>query len=534
MSTTTRGLQLGDFALNIAVYTCEGTFYEPRNWQATNGGYVSRSLVNADEGEKRVAREGELMLRVPPTTDGCVRFQFSCRHERAIKAIKIVLDLPYMKMLAPEEVDLIEATWRQWDYPRDWRVGFGVWQRGERFFTVATREIPWRFKRLRALRRGDRMRLEIIQDASLRERTCSFASSTWEIGYRDDLEPLLGDYSRFVQQGFGALDFSRRTDMPAWVRRVGLAVNLHGCDWNGRIDLDFAHMTRVCDTLADLFPPDQTVLYPIGWDGRYMRDYPDYFAAEALGGHEGFRAFCRRARGLGFHIMPHLNAMAANMHHRYYLEHLKDYVIRDAHGLPRHSYHIDWDEDGLGDPAHAYIALEPPAMREVLVAAVDRLVADYDLDAVFLDETCNVFYNDPAWDQVEGVRRLIRELHQRHPHLLIAGEEWNETLLGLTPVVQVWEETGDRLKAFGREKSPLMRRWVSRFIRSCGYLALPSPDGERGVHEWPDVPWVQETENEAFYIPTMSITRFTLDRGMAGIHATVARAQDYVERFVTS
>jgi hypothetical protein len=529
-------LKLGDYELNLAIYTTEPTYYEPQEWRADGDSFHCARLLYGDTGEKRAATDSSVTVRSLPAGHGRIRLQISCRHERAVKGIKLTLNVPYMPMLAPEKIDLVEATWRQWDFPRDWRTGFAVWEHdgadaAGRYFTVVTKETPWRFRRIRALRMGDRMRLEIVQDAALRQRTRRFESSVWEIGYHTEIDSLLDDYARFVMQAFGAQDFARRQDMPAWTRQVGLAVNLHGADWNGHVHLDFAGMTRVCEMLAQHFPATQTLLYPIGWDGPYMRRYPDFQPGEALGGHEGFRAFCSRARGLGFHVMPHLNAMAVNMQHPLYLQHLKDYVIRDWNGIQRHSYTIDWDYDGQGDPAHAYIALEPPALREILVERIGALVRDYGIDAVFLDETCNVFYNDPAWDQVEGVRRLVRELHERYPELLIAGEEWNETLLGLTPVVQIWEETQDGRKAFGREKSPLMRTWGGRFIRALGYLALASPDGRTGVHEWPDVPWVDERQNEAFYVPTLSFTRETLERGMPGVLATIERAKDYVQRF---
>jgi hypothetical protein len=524
-------LKVGPFEIDLYVYTCDGTFYRPQGWTAKGDVYSCQRLVNGEDGEARAAAAGGLVVRVEGAGAEGIRLRLSCQHEHAIKAIKIALELPYMKMLAPEQTELEEATWRQWDFPRDWRTGFAIWECGSRFFTVATEELPWRFRRLRALRSGARMRLEIVQDASLRARTRRFESSVWEIGYRDRIDPLLDNYAGFVREAFGAPEFAGRSDMPAWMRRVGLVVNLHGTDWNGETHLDFAGMTRATEALAPLFPAGQTILYPIGWDGRYMRAYPDYQPSAGIGGQEGFKAFCTRARGLGFHVMPHLNAMAINMRHPLYLTHLKDYVIRDANGQPRHSYQIDWDHDGLGDAAHAYIALEPPALREILVEAVGRLVRDYGMDAVFLDETCNVFYNDPAWDQVEGVRRLVGDLHAAHPDLLIAGEEWNEMLLGLTPVVQIWEETQDGRKGFGREKSPLMRAWAGRFVRACGYLALASPDGTTGVHEWPDKPWVDERENEAFYIPTLSVTKHTLERGMAGVRGTVERARDYLARF---
>jgi len=524
-------VRVGPLDLTVSVYTTDATCYAAGLWRSCEAGYDCAALVSGEAGEQVAARGAAVSLEVLASDAGRACFRMHCRHCEPVKAIKASFELPVMKMLAPECIELPEGEWRQWDFPAFWRTGFAVWQHGARFLVVATRDFPWHFKRIRALRAGQRLRLEIVQDAGLRERSFRLSSSTWEIGFLDRIDDFLDDYATFVRQAYGALDFERRPDVPSWLRRVGLVVNLHGTDWNGQTNLDFAAMTRAAERLAELFPPERTILYPIGWDGRYMRGYPEFRPSEGLGGVAGFRDFCSRARELGFHVMPHLNAMACNARHRWYVGHLQNYVMRNWLGNPVHCQHIDWDRDGLGDPAHSYVSLVPPALRDVLVAAVGRLVEDYGIDAVFLDETCNVFYNDPAWDQVEGVRRLVRELRRLHPGLLIAGEEWNEMLLGLIPLVQIWEETADDRKAFGREKSPLMRAWAGRFIRSCGYLATASPDGHTGVHEWPDRPWVDQRANEAYYIPTLALTRDSLERGWAGVSAGVARAQDYIERF---
>ena len=524
-------LTIGSFDLDLSVLTCDADCRRPAGWTRRERSYSADLLPpiaapGADEGPP-----GRIVVTASDEPTESARFRVSVRLPKPVKGIKIAVDLPYMKMLAPEQIELEDAVWRQWDFPRDWRTGFAIWESESRYFTVMTKECPWRFKRLRVLRTGDRMRLEIVQDAALRDRSLTFDSSEWEIGYRTEIDGMLDDYAAFAEQAFGAASFERRADVPHWLRQVGLVVNLHGTDWPGRRNLDYAGMTAAAAALAEQFEPERTILYLIGWDGRYMRNYPDYQPCGELGGRDGFKRFCDSARAHGFHIMPHLNAMAVNMRHPLYLEHLKDYCLRDANGVFQHSYKIDWDQDGLGDAAHAYISLVPPALRDILVDAVERLVGDFGVDSIFLDETCNVFYNDPAWDQVEGVRRLVRDIRRRRPELLIAGEEWNEMLLGLTPLVQIWEETADGRKAFGRNKSPLVRKWASRFVRSCGYLALASPDGTTGVHEWPDKPWVDERENEAFYIPTLSITRDTLQRGKDGIRATIERARDYIRRF---
>ena len=525
-------LEAGPFRIELTLYTTEGSSYRPVQWTHAARTRVCEQWVSGDGGEQRWAPGAQVSVTLEEFGDEYVGLRVCCRHSSPIKAVKLALDLPAMKMLAPECVELAEGVVRQWDFPRDWRAGFAVWQSGERFFVVSTQDFPWRFRRLRALRTADGMRLEIVQDAALRERSCNFETSVWKLGFVDEIDDLLDEHAAFVQQAHGALEFKQRRDVPDWARRVGLVVNLHGTDWNGRTHLDFAGMTCAAETLAPLFPAEQTLLYFIGWDGRYMRDYPDYRPSAGLGGPEGLNAFCERARALGFHLMPHLNAMAANMRHPLYLEHLQNYVLRDANGVEQRSFKIDWDHDGLGDAAQAYISLTPPALREILVGVIDRLVETFGFDGVFLDETCNVFYNDPAWDPVEGVRRLVRDIRARHADLLIVGEEWNEMLLGLTPWVQVWEETADGRKGFGYEKSPLTRRWVGRFIRASGYLALASPDGSTGVHEWPARPWVDERENEAYYVPTLSITKRTLEEGMPGIRATVERARDYVKCFV--
>jgi len=524
-------VRVGELAFKLAIYTSDSTEFRPIEWGANHNQFESRAAMAGTGASQQRTNESHVVVRTYPAPEDRARFDVWCRLPAPVKAVKIALDLPALNMLAPEATEMPEGTWRQWDYPAFWRAGFAIWSDGKRFFTVTTQDVPWHFKRLRVLRRDAQMGLEIVQDASLRTRSLDFRTSVWEIGYRSEVDSLLDEHARFVSQAFGARHFDCRPDAPAWLRRVGLVVNLHGTDWTGRTHLDFAGMTAAAEHLAGRFPPDRTILYPIGWDGPYMRNYPDFQPSRELGGPEGFGRFCAAARAAGFHVMPHLNAMVCNPRNPLFAGHLEHYTLRNFLGNPVRCQHIDWDRDGLPDTAHNYISLIPRGLRDVLRATVDRLVRQYRVDAVFLDETCNVFYNDPAWDQVEGVRRLIRELRQDHPDLLIAGEEWNELILGLTPLVQVWEETADGQAAFGRRKSPLMRRWAARFIRACGYLGLVSPDGSRGVHEWPPAPWVAETENDGYYIPTLAITGSTLQRGQEGIRATVARAEDYVRRF---
>lgn len=71
-----------------------------------------------------------------------------------------------------------------------------------------------------------------------------------------------------------------------------------------------------------------------------------------------------------------MNAIAVNIRERLYAAHLKHYGLRDA---------------------------------------IERLVGGFGVDSIFLDETCSVFYNDPAWDQVDGVRRWVRDVRRHRP-----------------------------------------------------------------------------------------------------------------------
>jgi len=517
-----------DLAFAIHVHTIDKVL-TPRAFAPHDNGQRSTEVVWADG---RPLPGAVIALERVPVQPAGLRWQLRARAPEPIKAARFTLDLPAMRMLAPEEIDLPDGEWRQWDFPKLWRIALAVFQGADgRCFHVSTHEHPWRLKRLRALRSGDRMRLEIVQDASLRERALTFESSWWDAGWTTSPDALLDACSNFLERVYGLKRWEERDDVPDWLRRVCLVVNLHGMDWQGRVHLDFDALRAACERLATMIEPARVLLYVVAWDGRYMRHYPDYEISPELGGTAGFGRFIDAARRLGFRVMPHFNAMSVDLQHPWYVQHLSHYVLRNADGTPVHCRRIDWDGDGLGDSTRAYLALEPPGWRELLVERIARIVDRCGVDAVFLDETCNVFYNDPVYDQAAGVQRLVADLRQRWPHLLVAGEEWNEMLLSATPLVQAWERTGDGRLPLGYRPSPLMTRWAARYIRTCGYLGMVSPTGSTGVHEWPDGRFVPETDLELLHIPTLSLTRGALDHDQA-VRAVIEHAQRYHERFL--
>lgn len=514
--------------LDVFVHTPDKVLHAG-DW-AAGAGLVPAGRVTWGDGAPLPGARVELERDRP--RPGVLRWRLRAAAPEPIKAARFVVEIAAGRMLAPEETVLPEGQWRQWDFPRHWRIGLALFEAaGGGCVYLATHEQPWRPRRLRARRTGERIRLEIVQDAALRERGLRFESSWWELGRAESPAPALAAYAEFVERAWGAQPWSRRPDVPDWLRGVSLVVNLHGMDWQGRVHLDFAAMRAACEHLARRIDPRRVLLYVVAWDGRYMRHYPDYAISPELGGEDGFARLVATARRLGFHLMPHFNAMSVDLQHPWYTQHLSHYVLRHADGTPVHCRGIDWDGDGLGDSTRAYLALQPPGWRELLVERIAGLLDRFPIDAVFLDETCNVFYNDPVHDQAAGVRCLVADLRARWPGLLVAGEEWNEMLLACTPLVQVWQRTGDGRLPLGCRPAPLLDAWAAGYIRTCGYLGMVSPTGSTGVHEWPDGTFVPETELNELHIPTLALTRGALERE-ADVARVIRHAQAYEARFL--
>ena len=162
----------------------------------------------------------------------------------------------------------------------------------------------------------------------------------------------------------------------------------------------------------------------------------------------------------------------------------------------------DWDTDRAGEDDQVFLNPGEPTFHQHLLEQVSAVVRDYDVPGVFLD-TSACWFNDPRFNLYDGYRRLVDELHRRHPDLLIAGEGWWDGLLAVLPVNQSW---------LGVNRQYRFPQLLTRYARALGHLAEGAPGPvSTGVHErgFTHTPMPDPTPG---HIRALGIVDDTLDR----------------------
>jgi hypothetical protein len=203
-------------------------------------------------------------------------------------------------------------------------------------------------------------------------------------------------------------------EQPAWVKDIRCVV----------IVFDGPDSPTV-DMLATRVDPRQTLLYVPDWRPEgYDRLYPNYEPVPAFG------PFVQHAHALGFRVMPHLNHFAIDPQNPIYGQ-FQAHHIRDAWGTHEQQWFV-WDDPS--NPANnrklAYINPAYRPWRDLLIARIRKLRNTYGVDAVYLDQTLNI-YNDynglcDGATMLQGNLALGREIRAAMPDLAVGGEGLDE------------------------------------------------------------------------------------------------------------
>ncbi len=201
---------------------------------------------------------------------------------------------------------------------------------------------------------------------------------------------------------------------PAWVKDIRCVVIMF-----------VGPSVKALDMLAQRVDPRQTLVYVPDWRPEgYDRLYPDYDGVAEFG------PFVRHAHELGFRVMPHLNYFAIDPQHPLY-EQFKAYHVRDAWGTHERQWFI-WDDPSnpTNNRKLAYIDPACRAWRDLLISRIKKVCETYQVDAVYLDQTLNIFndYNGviDGLTMLQGNLALGRELRAALPGLAVGGESLNE------------------------------------------------------------------------------------------------------------
>jgi hypothetical protein len=318
--------------------------------------------------------------------------------------------------------------------------------------------------------------LEVIMEQDAQHFGPEFAAPEIRFKLAITAGALAADFHEHMahqEKTFDIPIWESRTDVPEWGRDIKLVLNLHGQHWTGHVFNTFDAMADALSFVTQHIPGKHILAYLAGWEGRYYYQYPVYGPGKDMGGEEGFRRLCARAKQLGVKLMPMFGANGVNA--QFYPEWRRSH-FRDRTGRREIMINMpDWDGDREGDDDQLFMNPGEPRWRTYLLDQIMRTVELYDFDVVYLDTTA-AWFNDPNWSVIEGYELIKRELHTRFPHLMLVGEGFFDVMWKIFPFNQTWLGLG---KAF---RFPDV---VSRYGRAIPYLAVGTPgQGSCGVHEW--------------------------------------------------
>jgi hypothetical protein len=380
---------------------------------------------------------------------------------------------------------------------------------GGKFLALSSLDDQVRTKRFYFQPGEQGYRVELVHEVEGWLDQTRVAVPAWRVGRADSLEAAVAPHYAHLERAYRFPRWETRSDVPAWLRQTALVVTLHGMHYTGYKFNEYARMLDILRWMAPQIPPERVLVFLSAWDGRYYWDYPNYRAADRLGGEAGLRALVREGQRLGFRFMPMFGMNAATRRHPEFAQ-FADAATERIDGDPFNLNWVDWDNDRHQEGWGTYMNLGVDSWRNWLSGRIADVIDRYGVDAYFLDISGGWVNNTKA-DMHEGTRRLVADLRAKYPRVLACGEFLYDALLEFIPLYHVY--------------SP---RAVP-FARFFSHLSHPAPGrGSSGVHESGFSRWDPATLSVAErpgLIPTLMVVDDTFTTHRAEMTAIIARAK---------
>jgi len=396
----------------------------------------------------------------------------ACRWSLAGIAPDLKLVAPFFQgVKLPIEDPLLGNDGYPWLWPSDWEAGFVIFEGTDGGFWVHCRDSAFRYKSLRVGTKDDPRRVAFDTEVyGPLDNTLAAGGIAWRINVFDgDWKTPAATYRDWLREAY-RLD--RETRAP-WVQQVRFAVSWCPSD------------TALLDALAVKIGPDKVLLHASRWrKDPYDEKYPTYTASD-----QG-KAFVKRAREMGFHVMPHCNAVDMDPGHPVYPL-VRDFRYR--HIETHKALGWTWIQGESRDlpESNASLPMHPDAKtmvkihnglsmwRSILAENIGAAADDLDLEAVFLDVTLGTYnlHNSLVENMTssEGMQRLIAQVAALRNGLAVAGEGRNEVTMrhqsfGQVHLFNSFQKTIDGLDRCGG--TPVNEFVFGSLCRSFGYSRL--------------------------------------------------------------
>ena len=360
-----------------------------------------------------------------------------------------------------------------WEWPFFWEAGLAILQGKSGGFWIHTQDNSFRYKALQVGTANDPQRLGFETHAfGPIDDNLSAGGLVWRINcYGGNWQTPAASYRQWLWQAYSLHgEQQRRAD---WVQNVRFAVSWCPTD------------NAVLDALAQKLDPKTVLLHIPNWrTDPYDENYPTYEASEKA------MAFIKKGLMMGFHMMPHCNAIDMDPSHPAYA-YVRDFQYR---GIERRNLRgWSWYRGrGLGVPESnaarrsnrdkkVMIKVHPglSMWRSILGRAILQATTDLKTDTIFIDVTLvshnlhNCFVE--AVTPTEGMHKLISHVANLGRGLVVGGEGLNEITMQGQSFAQVhlfksWHDSIGGLERTGG--SALNAFLFEGLCRTIGYSNL--------------------------------------------------------------
>ena len=475
----------------------------PTSVQLRLGGWEADGVLTVSEDMET----GDLL--VEPSAYSSRSGALSCRW--LIPGIRSDLDLvaPFFQgVRLPVADSLLNGRWA---WPMSWEAGLLILQGSAGGFSVHCRDDRYRYK---AVDISDGvLGLETEAYGPL-DSSLGAGGLTWRLNvHQGDWQVPAGRYRDWL---WGAYNLPEQEALrKPWVEGIRFAVSWFGGD------------LEILDALAERLDPSAVLLHFSQWrTDAYDENYPTYEPSEQA------RAAFEKAHAMGFHLMPHCNAVDMDPTHPTYA-YLRDFQYRDVQTRRLHGWAWDNEIGGALGPPNSNHNLEQNRPRKVMIKVhpglsmwrsilserISDAVEELSNDSVFIDVTLcsgnldNCLVEDAT--STEGMNRLIREVGALGEGLVVGGEGLNEiTMQGLSfaqaHLYRSWQSSDSDLERTGG--CALGDFLFGKLCRTFGYSNLSGATEESAlrmrVHEEHNaIPTVTVRSAEEIRSPNASVKR---------------------------
>jgi len=361
----------------------------------------------------------------------------------------------------------------RWAWPMQWEAALAILQGPAGGLWVHAEDDRYRYKALVVDADPESRALAFDTEAyGPTDANLSAGGLCWRINvYQGDWRVPAARYRDWLWNAYGLAE--QEAARPAWVRDIRLAIS-----WcPGEME--------ILDALAARVDPTRVLLHYPNWrTDPYDQNYPAFVPSEQA------KSFVAKGRQMGFHIMPHFNAVDMDPTHPVYAL-VRDFQYRDIESKRLHGW--SWHAGGvIGIPEsndartrhrdlNVMVKIHPglAMWRAVLGESIQKAADLLSLEAAFIDVTltqgnlhnCLV----EGMTSTEGMKRLIAHVAGLGAGLVVGGEGLNEiTMQGLSfaqaHLFQSWQSNAEGLERTGG--CDLNNFMFGRLCRQIGYSGL--------------------------------------------------------------